>query len=81
MDNIIFEKVKRIVAEKLSVDETTIKPDSRFVEDLNADSLDTVEMLMQFEDEFDVEIPDADAEKIVTVANAVEYIEQRKKAA
>lgn len=81
MDNVIFEKVKRIVAEKLSVDETTIKADSRFVEDLNADSLDTVEMLMQFEDEFDVEIPDADAEKIVTVANAVEYIEQRKKAA
>lgn len=74
----ILNKVKHIIAGRFNVDESTITKDTRFVEDLNADSLDTVEMMMQFEDEFGIEIPDSVAEKIVTVADVAEYIFQRK---
>ena len=67
-------KVKQIIAEKLGKPEDKIVPDAKFVEDLGADSLDQVELIMAFEEAFDVEIPDEDAEKIVTVGDAVNYI-------
>lgn len=71
-----FEKVKRVLAEQLGVDESIITPDSSFVDDLGADSLDIVELIMGLETEFDIEIPDEDAEKIATVGDAVEYIKE-----
>lgn len=70
----IFEKVKKIVVEQLSVEEGDVKPESNFANDLNADSLDTVELVMALEEEFDIEIPDEAAEKITTVQEAVDYI-------
>ncbi|MBD0385567.1 MAG: acyl carrier protein [Nostoc sp. C3-bin3] len=74
----LFDKVKKIVAEQLSVeDATTIKPQSKFMEDLNADSLDTVELVMALEEEFDIEIPDEAAEQILTVQDAVDYINNK----
>ena len=73
MENIEV-RVKKIIAEQLGVNEAEIKNDSSFVDDLGADSLDTVELVMEFEDEFEISIPDEDAEKIQTVGNAVEYI-------
>ena len=72
----IEDKVIAIVAEQLSVDKTEIKRETSFVDDLNADSLDTVELVMELEDEFDLSIPDEDAEKLQTVGNAIEYIEE-----
>lgn len=69
-----FEQVKRVLAEQLGVDESVITLDSSFVDDLGADSLDIVELIMGLETEFDIEIPDEDAEKITTVGDAVEYI-------
>lgn len=77
----ILNKVKHIIATRFSVDESSLSENTRFVEDLNADSLDTVEMMMQFEDEFEIEIPDSSAEKIVTVGDVVEYISKRKQEA
>lgn len=77
----ILNKVKHIVATRFSADESSITNTTRFVEDLNADSLDTVEMMMQFEDEFEIEIPDSVAEKIVTIGDVVEYIAKRKQEA
>ena len=74
----MFEKVKKIVADKLGIAEDTITPESSFIEDLGADSLDIVELVMTFEEEFGVEIPDTEAEKIVTVGDAVNYIENTK---
>ena len=74
------EKVKKIIAEQLGVEEEDITPDSSFVEDLGADSLDTVELVMAFEEEFGIEIPDEDAEKIATVKDAVEYIQKHASA-
>lgn len=71
------EKVKKIIAEQLGVEEEDITPDSSFVEDLGADSLDTVELVMAFEEEFGIEIPDEDAEKILTVQNVVDYIKEK----
>jgi acyl carrier protein len=68
-------RLKKIVAEQLGVDESKIVPSARFTEDLNADSLDLVEMIMSLEEEFSVEIPDEDAEKIVTVQDAITYID------
>ncbi len=68
-------RLKKIVAEQLGVDESKIVPSARFTEDLNADSLDLVEMIMSLEEEFGVEIPDEDAEKIVTVQDAINYID------
>lgn len=71
------DKVKEIVAEELSVDAGIVTPQARFVEDLGADSLDVVELVMRFEEEFEIEIPDEDAEKITTVGDAVTYIEKK----
>ena len=73
MDNIV-ERVKKIVAEQLGVNEADIKNESSFVDDLGADSLDTVELVMALEEEFETEIPDEDAEKITTVKQAIDYI-------
>lgn len=68
-------RLKKIVAEQLNVDESKVVPSARFSDDLNADSLDLVEMIMSLEEEFGVEIPDEDAEKILTVQDAMSYIE------
>jgi len=70
------ERVKSIIVDQLGVDEEEVTPSASFVDDLGADSLDTVELVMAFEEEFDIEIPDEDAEKITTVKEAVEYIEK-----
>jgi len=70
----IEERVAKMVAEQLGVKEADVKPESSFVEDLGADSLDTVELIMPLEEEFDTEIPDEEAEKIATVQNAIDYI-------
>jgi acyl carrier protein len=73
----IQERVKKIIAEQLSVEDQEIKPEASFVKDLGADSLDTVELVMALEEEFGVEIPDEDAEKIATVQDAFAYIEEQ----
>ncbi|MFZ4555519.1 MAG: acyl carrier protein [Pseudanabaena sp.] len=73
-----FDKVKKIVAEQLGVDEAEVKPDASFANDLGADSLDTVELVMALEEKFGVEIPDEEAEKIITVQNALDYINSKK---
>lgn len=73
----ISDRVKHIIVEQLAVKEDQVNNDASFVDDLGADSLDTVELVMAFEDEFDIEIPDEDAEKIATVQNAIEYIEEQ----
>ena len=73
MEN-IEQRVKKIVAEQLGVNEADIKNESSFVDDLGADSLDTVELVMALEEEFECEIPDEDAEKITTVQQAVDYV-------
>lgn len=70
------ERVIKMVAEQLGVKVDEVKPDSSFIEDLGADSLDTVELIMALEEEFDTEIPDEDAEKLGSVKNAVDYIEK-----
>ena len=77
-ENEIFEKVKLIVKEQLGVDEENIKMDSTFIDDLSADSLDIVELVMNLEEEFDINIPDNDAEVIVTVGDVVNYIKNCK---
>ena len=77
--NTTFERVRKIVIEQLSVDEKEVTPQAAFQTDLGADSLDTVELVMALEEEFNVEISDEDAEKIATVQDAVNYIEQRVK--
>ena len=76
MDN-IEQRVKKIVAEQLGVNEGEIKTESSFVDDLGADSLDTVELVMALEEEFGTEIPDEDAEKITTVQQAIDYVSAR----
>lgn len=73
----IFEKVCSIVSEQMGVDKAEIKPETSFVNDLNADSLDTVELVMELEDEFDMNIPDEEAEKLQTVGAAVDFIEKQ----
>ena len=73
----VFERIRDVIAQELNVSEDQITPDASFADDLGADSLDVVELVMRLEDEFDVSIPDDDAEKIRTVANAVEYIEAK----
>ena len=73
----INAKVKELIVEKLGVEESEIIPNARFIEDLGADSLDTVELIMKFEDEFNMEIPEAEAEKLRTVKDAVDYITSR----
>ena len=72
-------KVKKIISEQLGVPEADVKPEASFDNDLGADSLDTVELVMALEEEFGVEIPDEDAEKIITVQNAIDYIKAKAK--
>ena len=72
----VFEKVKGIIVEQLGVADASVEMDSSFIDDLGADSLDIVELVMALEEEFDLEIPDADAEKVVTVGDVVEYIKE-----
>ena len=72
----IFDKVKEIIVEQLGVTEDAVVTDASFIDDLGADSLDIVELIMALEEEFDIEIQDADAEKIVTVSDVVEYIKE-----
>ena len=74
-----FDRVKKVVVEQLDVNEDEVTAAASFVDDLGADSLDVVELVMGLEEEFDVEIPDEDAEKIATVADAVSYIEEKAK--
>ena len=73
-----FEKVKEVVVDQLGVDEAQVTMEASFIDDLGADSLDIVELIMGFETEFDIEIPDEDAEKISTVGDAVNYIKNHK---
>ena len=70
-------KIKEIIIDKLGVEENKITSDARFIEDLGADSLDTVELIMQFEEEFDIEISDEDAETLNTVGNSIDYINSK----
>jgi acyl carrier protein len=74
----VMERVKKVVIEQLNVEEDQIKPEANFQQDLGADSLDTVELVMALEEEFGCEIPDEDAEKITTVRDAVAYIESNQ---
>ena len=74
----VFEKVKRIIVEQLSVADDAVTKEASFIDDLGADSLDVVELIMALEEEFDMEIPDTDAEKISTVNDVVEYIKERQ---
>lgn len=74
----VFDKVKEIIVEQLGVAENTVTSEASFIDDLGADSLDIVELIMSLEEEFDMEIPDADAEKIVTVNDVVEYIKNNQ---
>ena len=74
-----IEKVKQIISEQLGVDEAEVTPSASFVDDLGADSLDQVELVMALEEAFDVEIPDEDAEKIRTVQDAIDYIDKHAK--
>ena len=76
MDNTL-DKITEIIIDKLDVDREKITLDSKFIDDLGADSLDTVELIMQFEEEFEIEIPDDDAEKILSVQQALDYINSK----
>jgi acyl carrier protein len=73
----VEDRIKKIIAEQLGVEEDEVVPEASFVDDLGADSLDTVELVMALEEEFDIEIPDEDAEKILTVGRALEYIKEK----
>ena len=75
----IASRVKAIIVDKLTVDENEVTPQAEFSKDLGADSLDTVELIMEFEKEFGIQIPDEDAEKITTVGDAINYIEEHSK--
>jgi len=74
-----FDRVKKVVAEQLDRDPGEVTPEASFIEDLGADSLDVVELVMRLEEEFDIEIPDDDAEKIHTVQDAVNYVDEKTK--
>lgn len=74
----VFDDVKAIIVEQLGVDEEEVKVESKFIEDLGADSLDTVELVMAMEEKFGIDIPDTDAEKIASVKDAVDYVESHK---
>ena len=73
----VEEKVKKIIVEQLGAEDSQVRPEAKFIEDLGADSLDTVELVMALEEEFGLEIPDEEAEKILTVGDAVQYIKDR----
>ena len=73
-----LDKIVEIVIDKLAVDANKVTPEAKFIDDLGADSLDTVELIMQFEEEFGIEIPDEDAEKITNVSSAIKYIDEHK---
>lgn len=75
-DNSIEEKVRSIIVDQLGVESDKVTPDAKFIEDLGADSLDTVELVMAFEENFDIEVPDEEAEKLQSVADVVAYIEK-----
>jgi acyl carrier protein len=74
----LFDEVKEVIVEQLNVSPDEVKPESKFVEDLGADSLDVVEMIMALEEKFEIEIPDSEAENIKTVQDVVDYIEKAK---
>ena len=74
-----FEKIKQIIVDQLGVDDSEVTMEASFIDDLGADSLDTVELVMALEEEFGIEIPDEDAEKIVTVSDIIKYIESKQK--
>ncbi len=78
-ENEIQAKIKQIIVDELGVDEAEVTPNARFIDDLGADSLDLVELVMRFEEEFGIEIPDEDAEKIQGVGDAYNYVEAHKK--
>ncbi len=80
MSAAVEDKVKKIIIDQLGVDEAEVTPEAKFIDDLGADSLDTVELVMALEEEFGIEIPDEDAEKIATVRDAINYIQEHKKA-
>jgi len=73
----IYDRVRKIICEQLDVEDEDVKAESSFVDDLGADSLDTVELVMALEEEFSIEIPDEDAEKITTVQNVIDYIKEK----
>ena len=73
----VEDKVKEIIVDQLGVDEKQVNPNASFIDDLGADSLDTVELVMALEEEFDIEIPDEEAEKILSVQHAIDYIQSR----
>ena len=77
-ENSIEEKVKDIIVEQLGVNPEQVNPEAKFIEDLGADSLDTVELVMAFEEEFSIEVPDEDAEKLQTVGDVITYVESNK---
>ena len=72
-----YDKVKEVIMDKLGIEESKITMEAKFIDDLGADSLDTVELIMQFEEEFNIEIPDDDAEKLLSVKEAVDYISNK----
>ncbi len=76
-DEEIFEKLKKIIIDQLGVSKDIVQKDSTFIDDLSADSLDIVELIMSIEEEFDIEIPDQDAEKIVSVSDVIKYIKEK----
>lgn len=76
----IEERVKQIIIDNLSVNAEQVTPEAKFIEDLGADSLDVVELVMAFEEQFDVEVPDEDAEKLLTVGDVIKYIEDKENA-
>ena len=76
MADSIEDKVKDIIVEQLGVNEEQVTPDAKFIEDLGADSLDTVELVMAFEEEFDIEVPDEEAEKLTSVGDVINYVEK-----
>ena len=75
-DNSLADRISKIIVEQLGVNEDQVKPEAKFIEDLGADSRDTVELVMAFEDEFDVQVPDEEAEKLLAVGDVTRYIEE-----